>query len=228
MSKIYSKPDSLEDIVQDADIIVQGNVQNAREYMETFQAIQYQNVGINPKKDFFFDTGKKTKNFMAILIDGIALALFFVIFAFGGVCAKQNEFPLISIIAIFGCFIYLFISFFLKIYFRNKTCTTQIHAQIIGKYRYKKRSSNNNHWRTITNMVFLVEYLSNLYILCEWKDQNYYGEIGDTHPFFINPENPFIFCTEEYKKSCFRQFLSVLIFLIIAVIFASFVTMQSQ
>ena len=225
MSKFYSKPDSLEDIVQDADIIVQGNVQNAREYMETFQAIQYQNAGIDPKEDFFFDTGKNPKNFMLILINAIALGLFIVVFAAGGVYAKENEFPLLSTIAIFGCFIYLFLYNSIKTYCTNKTCTTQIHAPIIGKNLYQERSSSNNHWRTVTNTFFLVEYLSNLYILCERNDRNYYGEIGDTHPILINPDNPFIFCTEEYKNSCFREFLYMLGFIIVAVLIvcASFI-----
>lgn len=221
MSRIYSKPDSLEDIVQDADIIVRGNVQNAREYMETFQAIQYQNVGIDSQENMFFEAAdpNNQKRILFLFLNGLILGLFLVAIITGFIYAPQNDFPAIPTLASYVFLFYLFLSAYFKTYNRNKSCTTPVNAVIIGKYLYKEKNDSDDSWQTITNTIFLFEYLTNLYIVYQQDDRNYYGEIGDTHPLFINPENPFIHCTEEYRKESMRYFPHMLAFLIVAGIF---------
>lgn len=193
------------DIIEDKEIVVQDEVHNAREYMEQFLANNSKSLGINSQHNIFFPSTKKVAQVIYKLIYGLVFVLFVAIIIKGCISTPKNEVPTMTILGFFGlCFFYM-ICEQLKNYFRRRSCATQTNAIIVGKHFRIKRGTNN-HTKHMLNTVFLVEYNTKVYVLCERNDGTEYGEVGDTIPVFIQAENPFIFYTEQYKKSCLKDF----------------------
>ena len=207
------------DVVEDKEIVVQGEVHNAREYMEQFKANHYTSFGINSQRNVFF-APKKT---VARLLD--RLFRIFVFFVFSAVIIKgsmstpKNEIPIIPIACFFGIIIFYVIYGQVKGYFRRKPCTTCVNGIIVGKHLRLKSRANHSVSDEILTTVFLVEYNAKIYVLCEREDGTEYGGVGDQVPIFIHPENPFVFYTEQYKKSCSKRLLGLIGMLCLDAIF---------
>ena len=198
---------------EDKEIIVQGEVKNAREYMEQFEANKKKNIGIDSQNNIF--TPKKSLG-QAIytLIRWIVIALCLVVIIKGFFSTPKNETPML--IGFFTLGFFLIISGQLERYFRYKSCTTQVNAIIVGKDLRRRHSSDSHSTSSIMNTVFLVEHNAKVYLLCEKQDGTKYGNVGDIVPMFINSENPFAFYTKQYKKSSFQKFCALFVMLCVA------------
>lgn len=191
-------------LVEDKEIIVQGEVKNAREYMEQFQANKKKNIGIDSQNNIF--TPKKSLGqAVYTLIRWIVSALCLVAIIKGFFSTPKNETPML--IGFFTLGFFLIISGQLERYFRYKSCTTLVNAIIVGKGLRTIHRADSHRRRTIMNTVFLVEHNAKVYLLCEKEDGIKYGNVGDIVPVFIHSENPFAFYTKQYKKAVFKNFV---------------------
>lgn len=200
--------------VADKEIFVRGELHNAREYMEQFQENKHKSFGIDSQNNIFFAPTKKSAHTIYKLIYGIIFVLPLVAIIKGDNFTSKNGIPVIPFLAFLGLIAVTLISGQLNRHFKHKRCTTEVNATIIGKHKRKgKRRANHTGHHIIINTIFLVEYDTNIYVLCQRNDENRYGEIGDICPILIDLENPFTFCTEKYKRSSFFNCLAFLIFL---------------
>ena len=202
-------------LVEDKEIIVQGEVKNAREYMEQFEANKKKNIGIDSQNNIF--TPKKSLGQRVyIFFHWIVTALCVVAVIKGFFSTPKNEMPMMTIFCFFGLCFFLSISGQLERYFRFQSCTTQVNAIIVGKDLRTIHRSDSHRRRTIMNTVFLVEHNAKVYLLCEKEDGIKYGNVGDIVPVFINSENPFAFYTKQYKKSSFQEFCALFVMICVA------------
>lgn len=203
-------------LVEDKEIIVQGEVHNAREYMEQFEANKKKNIGIDSRNNSIFTPKKSLGQAVYTLIHGIVIALCLVAIIKGCISTPKNEIPMMTVFGFFGLCFFLIISSQLERYFRFKSCTTRVNAIIVGKHLRTRHSSNSHSRSSIMNTVFLVEHNTKVYLLCETEDGTEYGDVGDIVPIFINSENPFAFYTKQYKKSSFQKFCALFVMLCVA------------
>lgn len=200
-------------LVEDKEIIVQGEVKNAREYMEQFQANKKKNIGIDSQNNIF--TPKKSLGqAVYTLIRWIVIALCLAVIIKGFFSTPKNETPML--IGFFTLGFFLIISGQLERYFRYKSCTTQVNAIIVGKYLRTRHGSDRDRRSYIMNTVFLVEHNAKVYLLCEKEDGTKYGNVGDSVSMFINSENPFAFYTKQYKKRSFQEFCALFVMTCVA------------
>lgn len=65
------------DVVEDKEIVVQGEVHNAREYMEQFKANHYTSFGINSQRNVFFAPKKRMTRLLDQLFQIFAFFVFY-------------------------------------------------------------------------------------------------------------------------------------------------------